>query len=254
MALASHDWKQEYLKSRAEVKSLKAELGKLRANSNADVNLSEIYAEIAVLNEKINSLTELVRKIAPADKYSMEDDPVFEKVREVLAKHLNLDKDKIETGSDINTDDDAFKAAIQELEEYSGTEIPRDDYKNFSAVSDIVVYINNGKPSKREDVDKESNVNDEPGAVNFATVTTVIQNKTGVHARAAFRFVKAASNFKSKITISSKGATVDAKNMLMIMSVGLAYGAEVTVNADGPDARQAIAALKKLIDDKFGEE
>ena len=253
MALASHDWKQEYLKSRAEVKSLKAELGKLRANSEAEVNLSEIYAEIAVLRENVKLLTELVRKIAPADKYTMEDDPVFEKVREVLAKHLNLDKDKIGTGSDINTDDDAFKAVIKELEEYSGVEIPRDDYKNFSAVSDIVVYINTGKTSKR-DANKDTEDNDKPGAVNFATVTTVIQNKTGVHARAAFRFVKTASTFKSKITISSKGATVDAKNMLMIMSVGLAYGAEITINADGPDAKDAVSTLKKLIDDKLGEE
>lgn len=252
MALASQDWKREYLKSRAEVKSLKSALKKFRETSNADVNLSEIYAEIAVLRENVNLLTELVRKIAPADKYTMEDDPVFEKVREVLAKHFNLDKDEIGTGSDINTDDDAFKAVIKELEEYSGTEIPRDDYKNFSAVSDIVVYINNDKPSKRADTKIDDN--DKPGAVNFATVTTVIQNKTGVHARAAFRFVKTASNFKSKITISSKGATVDAKNMLMIMSVGLAYGAEITINADGPDAKDAVSTLKKLIDDKLGEE
>ena len=254
MALESQNWKREYLKSRAEVKALKAELKALRSNSNATVELSDINNELALLRADVNSLAELVKKVLPADKYEMEDDPAFEKVREVLAKHLNIDKDEIETGSDVNTDDGAFQNAIQELADNFGTEIPRDDYKNFAAVSDIVTYINNGKPAKKIAAAKESNVNEEPGAVNFATVTTVIQNKTGVHARAAFRFVKAASNFKSKITISSKGATVDAKNMLMIMSVGLAYGAEVTVNADGPDARQAIASLKKLIDDKFGEE
>ena len=253
MALESQNWKREYLKSRAEVKALKAEIKELRASANADGDLSEIKSELALLRANINSLTELVKKAVPVvDKVTMEDDPVFEKVREVLAKHLNIDKDDIETKSDVNTDDDAFKAAIQELAEYAGTEIPFDDYKNFAAVSDLVVYLNNGKPAKRDD--KQATAKDEDNAVNFATVTTTIQNKTGVHARAAFRFVKAASNFKSKITISSKGATVDAKNMLMIMSVGLAYGAEVTVNADGPDARQAIAALKKLIDDKFGEE
>lgn len=251
MALASQDWKREYLKSRAEVKSLKSALGKFRETSNTDVDLSKIYAEIAILSEKVNLLTELVRKIVPDDKYNMEDDPVFEKVREVLAKHLNLDKDEIATGSAINTDDNAFKAAIKELEEYSGAEIPVDDYKNFSAVSDIVVYINNSKPDKRAET--KSNENDD-NAVTFATVATVIQNKTGLHARAAFRFVKAASKFSSKITISSGGANVDAKNMLMIMSVGLAYGSPITVTAHGLDAREAVATLKKLIDDKFGEE
>ena len=251
MALESQDWKREYLKSRAEVKSLKSALGKFRETSDTDINLSKIYAEIAILRENVNLLTELVRKIVPDDKYNMEDDPVFEKVREVLAKHFNLDKDEIKTGTDINTDDYAFKDAIQALEEYSGTEIPSDDYKNFSTVSDIVVYINNSKPSKRADT--KSGGNDD-NAVTFATVTTVIKNKTGLHARAAFRFVKAASNFSSKITISSGGANVDAKNILMIMSVGLAYGAQITVNADGSDAREAVATLKKLIDDKFGEE
>ncbi len=251
MALDSQNWKREYLKSRAEVKTLKSELRKLRENSNADVNLSAVYAEIAALRENVDLLNELVRKILPYDKYNMEDDPVFEKVREVLAKHLNLDKDEIGIQSDINTDDNAFKDAIQELEDYSGTEIPRDDYTNFSNVSDIVVYINNSKPSNRDDTKNDGR---EDNAVTFANVTTVIQNKTGVHARAAFRFVKTASNFSSKITISSGGATVDAKNMLMIMSIGLQFGTEITVTADGSDARQAVVALKKLIDDKFGEE
>ncbi len=84
--------------------------------------------------------------------------------------------------------------------------------------------------------------------------TTTIENKTGIHARPASLFVQTASKFKSKVQIKAKGKTVDAKSILMIMSMGLVKGTEVTLAADGPDEAEAVQTLKKLIDDKFGEE
>ena len=62
-----------------------------------------------------------------------------------------------------------------------------------------------------------------------------------------------ASSFKSKIAIRAKGRTVDAKSILMVMSMGMAKGTEVTFIADGPDAREAVEALKALVDSKFGD-
>ena len=84
--------------------------------------------------------------------------------------------------------------------------------------------------------------------------TTTIANKTGIHARPASVFVQTASKFKSKVQIKAKGKTVDAKSILMIMSMGLVKGTEITISADGPDEADAVQALKKLVDDKFGEE
>ncbi len=84
--------------------------------------------------------------------------------------------------------------------------------------------------------------------------TTTIENKTGIHARPASQFVQKASSFKSKIQIKAKGKTVDAKSILMIMSMGLVKGTEITISADGPDEADAVAALKQMVDDKFGEE
>lgn len=84
--------------------------------------------------------------------------------------------------------------------------------------------------------------------------TTTIENKTGIHARPASQFVQKASSFKSKINLKAKGKTVDAKSILMIMSMGLVKGTEITIVADGPDEADAVAALKQMIDDKFGEE
>ena len=84
--------------------------------------------------------------------------------------------------------------------------------------------------------------------------TATIENKTGIHARPASQFVQKASSFKSKVSLKAKGKTVDAKSILMIMSMGLVKGTEITIVADGPDEADAVAALKQMIDDKFGED
>ena len=60
--------------------------------------------------------------------------------------------------------------------------------------------------------------------------------------------------FKSKVQIKAKGKTVDAKSILMIMSMGLVKGTEITIVADGPDEADAVKALKELVESKFGEE
>ena len=84
--------------------------------------------------------------------------------------------------------------------------------------------------------------------------TITIENKTGIHARPASIFVQTATKFKSKIQLQAKGKTIDAKSILMIMSMGLVKGTEVTIIADGPDEAEAVKALKDLIDSKFGED
>ena len=84
--------------------------------------------------------------------------------------------------------------------------------------------------------------------------TMTIENKTGIHARPASIFVQTATKFKSKIQLQAKGKTIDAKSILMIMSMGLVKGTEVTIIADGPDEAEAVKALKDLIESKFGEE
>ena len=81
-----------------------------------------------------------------------------------------------------------------------------------------------------------------------------IENKTGIHARPASIFVQTATKFKSKVQIQAKGKTVDAKSILMIMSMGLVKGTEITIIADGPDEVDAVKALADLVASKFGEE
>ena len=78
----------------------------------------------------------------------------------------------------------------------------------------------------------------------------IIVNETGIHARPASMFVQAAAKFKSKITVTAKGKTVDAKS---IMGMGLTKGTELTIKAEGADAEDAVKALVELVESKFGE-
>ena len=89
----------------------------------------------------------------------------------------------------------------------------------------------------------------------FAERNTIILNKTGIHARHASVFVQTASRYRCcKIWLKAKGKSVDAKSILMIMSMGLTRGTEITIRAEGPDAYDAVYSLIKLVKDKFGEE
>ena len=84
--------------------------------------------------------------------------------------------------------------------------------------------------------------------------TVMIENKTGIHARPASVFVQTATKFKSKIQIEAKGKKVDAKSILMLMSMGLVKGTELTIIAEGEDEVAAVKELADLVKSKFGEE
>ena len=84
--------------------------------------------------------------------------------------------------------------------------------------------------------------------------TLIIGNRTGLHARPASMFVQEANKFSSKIKLTAKGNIAGCMRTLMIMSLGLTQGTELTINAEGDDAQAALDALTGLIKNKFGEE
>jgi phosphocarrier protein HPr len=81
-----------------------------------------------------------------------------------------------------------------------------------------------------------------------------IQNQAGLHARPAAMFAQKASSFKSNIMIFKEGKNANAKSIISIMGLGVKKGDVLLVKIDGPDAADAGAALKKIVDEKFGEE
>lgn len=77
----------------------------------------------------------------------------------------------------------------------------------------------------------------------------VITNETGLHARPAAMFAKAAGKFKSSVTVVCDGRKANAKSILGIISLGAAKGKTITVSAEGEDEAEAVTSLVQLIAD-----
>lgn len=77
----------------------------------------------------------------------------------------------------------------------------------------------------------------------------VVASKSGLHARPAAVFVKAAAEQPTKVTIRKPdGDPVDASSILSIMTLGVEQGDEVVLAADGDRADEALDALVSLLE------
>jgi len=85
------------------------------------------------------------------------------------------------------------------------------------------------------------------------TVVT-IQNKLGLHARAAALFVQTASKYSSEVTIEKDGVEVNGKSIMGLMMLAAAKGTQVRIKAVGDDKEKAVEAIVQLVADKFHEE
>ena len=80
-----------------------------------------------------------------------------------------------------------------------------------------------------------------------------VVNKLGLHARASAKLTQTAARFKCGVWIARNGRRVNAKSIMGVMMLAAGKGATITVDADGEDADTALAAVLKLIADKFDE-
>ncbi len=87
-----------------------------------------------------------------------------------------------------------------------------------------------------------------------ATGTFIIQNKLGLHARAAANFVKTANRFQSEVFVKKDNATVNGKSIMGVLMLAAAKGTSIEICTKGHDATDALNALEQLINDKFGED
>ena len=81
-----------------------------------------------------------------------------------------------------------------------------------------------------------------------------IKNAEGLHMRPAMKFVDIANRFDSDINVSNGETNVDGKSIMQISMLAATCGTKLHVSARGRDARQAIAALKELVEDKHFSE
>ena len=82
----------------------------------------------------------------------------------------------------------------------------------------------------------------------------VIKNRLGLHARAAAKLAETASKFKSSIKVSKDGMEVDGKSIMGLLTLVACKGSKLLVKANGPDEKEALDEIERLIEDRFGEE
>ncbi len=81
-----------------------------------------------------------------------------------------------------------------------------------------------------------------------------IVNKLGLHARAAAKFVTAASAFSCNVDISKNGQSVNGKSIMGVMMLAASRGTELIIVTQGDDEVEAADSLVSLIENRFGEQ
>jgi len=86
--------------------------------------------------------------------------------------------------------------------------------------------------------------------------TVCVENQLGLHARAAAKLVRVASRYTSHIFLSREGveSRCDAKSIFGILMLAASKGVRLVVSIDGQDEAEAGEAIRRLFEDKFGEE
>ena len=86
----------------------------------------------------------------------------------------------------------------------------------------------------------------------FAEVT--IPNKKGLHARASAQFVRCTSGFTAEVRVTREGHIVGGTSIMGLMMLAAGQGHTILIEAEGPEAKAALEALIKLVENGFGEE
>ncbi|KJY79962.1 HPr family phosphocarrier protein [Vibrio nigripulchritudo] len=84
--------------------------------------------------------------------------------------------------------------------------------------------------------------------------TVFIQNRLGLHARAAIKLVELAQSFDADISVSNGEKTVVADSVMGLLMLESSQGQSVTISANGQDAEAALSAVCDLIEHRFDEE
>lgn len=80
-----------------------------------------------------------------------------------------------------------------------------------------------------------------------------IVNKYGLHARPSAQLVKTAAFFKSDIYLEKDGLKVNGKSIMGVMMLAAEFNSTVVVSAEGPDEKEAVEVLSRLLSSDFQE-
>jgi phosphoenolpyruvate---glycerone phosphotransferase subunit DhaM len=74
----------------------------------------------------------------------------------------------------------------------------------------------------------------------------VLHNEVGLHARPAALLARCLTGLQASVTIALGDKTADAASVLSVMGLAARKGDRITLNASGPDARQAVQRIMDL--------
>nr|1SPH_A Chain A, HISTIDINE-CONTAINING PHOSPHOCARRIER PROTEIN HPR [Bacillus subtilis]1SPH_B Chain B, HISTIDINE-CONTAINING PHOSPHOCARRIER PROTEIN HPR [Bacillus subtilis] len=81
----------------------------------------------------------------------------------------------------------------------------------------------------------------------MAQKTFKVTADSGIHARPATVLVQTASKYDADVNLEYNGKTVNLKDIMGVMSLGIAKGAEITISASGADENDALNALEETM-------
>ncbi len=87
----------------------------------------------------------------------------------------------------------------------------------------------------------------------MASIEVEIVNKLGLHARASAKLTQTASAYACEVWLERNGRRVNAKSIMGVMLLAAGKGARLTIEANGEGEAKALAALRKLVADRFDE-
>ena len=83
--------------------------------------------------------------------------------------------------------------------------------------------------------------------------TLEIRNKLGLHARAAKLLVETVIKYDAEVNITKDGQTVSGASIMGIMMLAAEQGTQIDVTASGPQAGEALEAIRELVAGRFNE-
>jgi phosphocarrier protein len=84
--------------------------------------------------------------------------------------------------------------------------------------------------------------------------SVTVTNQLGMHARAAARFVHAATAFQAQVWVARGSRVMDGKSIMGILLLAASKGSVITISAQGADEQEAVDTLCALVHARFGEE
>jgi phosphocarrier protein len=85
-----------------------------------------------------------------------------------------------------------------------------------------------------------------------ATRKVIVANPAGLHARPSLALMQAVRDSQSQVEVRAPRQTVDARDILQLLSLGATQGTELELAATGPDAEEVLDKLADMFANCFG--